>query len=76
VVHAPTVFVGEIAADLSAGQRSHGAHVRIALGVVIHMVHAKQKRVDGLPRKGQWGSLEDGVVFHGVLRLSDLESLR
>ena len=76
VVHAPTVFVGEIAADLSASQRSHRAHVRIALGVVVYVVHAKQKRVDRLPRKGQRGGLEDGGVFHGFVRLSDLESLR
>jgi hypothetical protein len=35
------------------------------------MVHAEQKRVDGLPGEGKRGELEDGRVFHGVARLSE-----
>jgi hypothetical protein len=51
VVHAPAVFVGEIAAHLSPGQRRRRSHVCITGRVVIDVMNAKQKRVNGLPRK-------------------------
>ena len=75
VVHAPAVFVGEIAADLPPGQRGRRTHERIPGRVVVDVVHAKQKRVDGLPGEGKRGELEDGRVFHGVARLSEPEAL-
>ena len=75
VVHAPAVFVGEIAADLPPGQRGRRAHERISGRVVINVVHAKQKRVDGLPGEGQRCNLENGRGFHGVARLSELDAL-
>ena len=75
VVHAPTVFVGEIATDLSAAQGSDRAHLCIAMWVVVDMVHTKQKGINRLPRECKRGGLEDGGGFHGGMRLSDLESL-
>jgi hypothetical protein len=39
------------------------------------VVHAEQKRVDGLPGEGQRGNLENWRVFHGVARLSELDAL-
>jgi hypothetical protein len=51
VVHAPTVFVGEIATDLSATQGSDWPHLRIAMRVVVDMVHTKQKGINRLPRE-------------------------
>ena len=75
VVHAPAVFVGEIAADLPPGQRGRRAHVCVTGRVVVNVVHAKQKRVDGLPGEGQRCNLENGRGFYGVARLSELDAL-
>ena len=75
VVHAPAVFVGEIAADLPPGQRGRRAHVCVTGRVVVNVVHAEQKRVDGLPGEGQRCNLEDGRGFHGAARLSELDAL-
>jgi hypothetical protein len=64
VVHAPTIFVAKVAAHLSARQRSVRPHLRVALRVMVEVVNAKQKRVHGLPWKGEWGDLEN-AFGHG-----------
>ena len=71
--HAPAVFVGEIAAHLPPGQRRRRSHVLIADGVMIDVMHTKQERVNGLPRKCQGCKLQYGCVFHGSARLSDID---
>ena len=71
VVHAPAVFVAEIAAHLPTRQRCCRSHVLIADRVVIDVMHAEQKRVNGLPGEGQSRELEYGYVIHSEARLAD-----
>ena len=62
VVHAPAVLTGKVLAQVAAGQRCLWTHGRVTLGVSVVVVHAKQKRVDGLPGKAQRLVAENGAV--------------
>ena len=49
VVHAPTIFAGKVLTQVAPVQCGIGAQLRIALGVSIVVVNAKQERVNCWP---------------------------
>jgi hypothetical protein len=59
VVHAPAVFVAKVAAHLPPCQGGVRPHLGIAFGVMVQVVHTKQKRVHGLPWKRQGRNFEN-----------------
>lgn len=54
VVHAPTIFDGEVITQVPAGQGGGGAHFIVAFGISVGVVDAKKERIAGLPGKTQW----------------------
>lgn len=64
VVHAPAVFPGKIASYLSSGQGFGGAHLGVPLWIVVKVVNAEQKRVDGGPGHAGEGEGFDDCGFH------------
>ena len=49
VVHAPPVQTGEVIADLAAGERRRRPHRVVALWIVIEVMDAEQKGINGGP---------------------------
>ena len=65
VVHAPAVLAGKVLAQIAPVQARVGPHGGVAARVVVQVVDAKQKRVNGRPRwRGQGRDAEDAA--HGV----------
>ena len=60
VVHAPTVFLRKVLADLAARQRSGGPQLCVACGVVVVVVHTEQKGVQRRPLETKGLGAEDG----------------
>ncbi len=50
VVHAPTILIAEVHAQRPARERCRWTISAIARGIVIHVVYAKEKGVEGRPR--------------------------
>ena len=71
VVHAPAILAGKVLADAPPGQRCRRSHGGIPQRVGIVVVHTKQKRVQGLPRKAQWLQAEDGGCWSGGSHVTD-----
>ena len=66
VVHAPAVLAGKVLAQIAPLQARVGLHGSVAARVGIHVVDAKQKRIDSRPGwRGQGRDAEDAA--HGVL---------
>ena len=72
VVHAPAIHAAKVLAQVAPAQRRGRPHVCVAIRVGIVVVHAKQKRVYGLPRKAQGcyrNKGADGVYFGRVFAI-------
>ena len=64
VVHAPTVFATKVLTQVAPLQGSLRPHSRVTRRVGVVVVHAKQKRVYGLPWETQRLVAQDGAVRH------------
>ncbi len=51
VIHAPAVQVGEIGAEVAAGQRPGGPEGLVAFRVVVDVMNGEDERVEPLPGK-------------------------
>ena len=64
VVHVPTIFVAKVLAEVAPVEARLRAHGFGAFRVVVHMVDAEQKRVDGLPREAERLNGLDNACCH------------
>ena len=61
VVHPPPVDPGEVHADVASGQRRRRAHVLVAGGIRVEVVHAEQERVDRRPLEAERHRLQNRI---------------
>ena len=64
VVHVPAIFVAKVLAEVAPLETRLRAHGFGAGRVVVHMVDAEQKRVDGLPREAERLNGLDNACCH------------
>ena len=63
VVHAKAVFQREVHADVATGERHRRAELRVAFGVAIFVVHAKEERVERLPQNSSGSTPNTESIF-------------
>ncbi len=76
VVHAPTVFALEVAADVAAGERGGGTERVIPRGVRVVVMHAEEKRVEGLPGEAEFHLLQHCFFIHEASSLLPSRPIR